>query len=195
VRLVLAALLSSLAACASFTTPSAATLAHIAPAPVAARLPGRFELELATSGLTGTFDAVVAVEGSSFRVQVFPDVGGKVLDLMVGADRVVATMPGSRYEASAPLDGAEPHLALALALVFAELLAPVRGERVLGERAVGDGVEVELRPALGAGRVRAALDGNGAVARYELALGRIELTLTGDGAFAGRGASGRIGGG
>jgi hypothetical protein len=178
--------------CRSFATPRPETLASVAPMPLAALVPGRFVLELATPGLTGVFDGVCAVEAASFRVQLFPDVGGKVLDVVVGAAAVTGEMPGSRYEARAPLEGAPPHLALAVAALFAELLAPVDAARVLGERDIGGAVEVELRPALGSGRVEALLASSGAVARYRITLGWIDLVLDADGRIDGARVAGRL---
>jgi hypothetical protein len=106
---------------------------------------------------------------------------------------VTAEWPGGRYEAHAPLDRAEPHLALVLALLFGELLAPVGAPRVLGERVGGDGaIEVQLRPALGCGEVTARLAAHGAIEWYHVAAGRIAFEVAGDGRFAGRGASGQL---
>jgi hypothetical protein len=180
------------AGCASFGTPRPETLARIAPMPLASAVPGRFELELASPGLTGIFDGICAVDAGSFRVQLFPDVGGKVLDVAVGADTVTAELPGSRYEVRAPLDAAEPHLALALAALFAELLAPVDGARVLGERTAGERVEVELRPALGSGRVTAQLAPSGSVAGYRIRLGWIDVALAADGRIDGARVTGAL---
>lgn len=160
--------------------------------PLAAAWPGRFELEIASPGLTGTFDGVCGTDAAGFRVQLFPEVGGKVLDVAVGRDRIVAELPGSRYEALAPLDRAEPHLALVLAVVFAELLAPVTAERVLGERSVAGGVELRLRPALMAGEVRVTLTPDGSVATYRCWLGWLDVTLAADGVITGRGVRGRL---
>lgn len=188
-----AAALVLLGGCAGFTTPRAETLAKVAPMPLAKWLPGRFELELASPGLTGTFDAVCAVDGASFRVQLFPDIGGKVLDVTVGPDVVTAELPGSRYVAHAPLDRAEPHVALGLAALFGELLAPVRANRVRGERTGSGGVvEVDLRPALGCGIVTAQLGNEGAIGQYHVALGWIEFTLDADGSFRGRAFRGQL---
>lgn len=179
--------------CSSFTTPRPATRLGIAAMPLARLLPGRCELELDSPGLTGTFDVVVAVTGDSFRVQLFPDVGGKVLDVQVDQHTVTADLPGHHYEVAAPLDAAPPHLALAFALLFGELLAPLRGDRVLGERVAGDDrSEVQLRPSLGAGQVRARLGPDLRVEHYWLQLGRIEFELAADGAFGGRGFRGRL---
>ena len=186
-------LLGSLGACASFAAPTAATLAKVAPMPLAAALPGRFELEIASPGLTGAFDGVCGVDAAGFRVQLFPEVGGKVLDVTVGRDRIVADLPGSHYEALAPFGSAEPHLALVVAMLFAELLAPVQAERVLGERAGAAGeVEVRQRPALAGVDVQALLGADGAVRRYRCVLGWLDLTLDADGTFTGRSVRGSV---
>jgi hypothetical protein len=185
-------LAAGLAGCASFATPRPETLAKVAAMPLARVVPGRFELELASPGLTGVFDGVCAVDGRSLRVQLFPDVGGKVLDLTVGEDAVTAELPGGSYAAHAPLDRAEPHLALALAALFAELAAPVEAGRVLGEREAGGLVELELRPALGSGTVVVALAPSGAVERYRVVLGWIAFELGADGHFAGTRWSGSL---
>lgn len=158
--------------------------------PLASLLPGRFEIELSSPGLTGTFDALCAVTPAGARLQLFPDVGGKVLDLTIGADRIEADMAGSRYEAHQPLDRAEPHLALALALVVAELLAPVGADRVRGERRATDGVELSLVPALGSGTVTVMLTAAGVIRSYTMSLGWIELTVRADGCIEGRGCRG-----
>lgn len=162
--------------------------------PLARRLqPGRFELELLSPGLAGTFDAVWGSDAEGLRLQLFPDVGGKVLDLRIGADSITAELPGSSYRATAPLDRAPPHLALALASVLAELAAPVDQARVLGERTQADGrTEVLLRPALGGGTVAATLATDGTIAAYVIELGAVRLRLTADGIFAGPGLSGRV---
>ena len=186
-------LLLLLAGCSSFSPPTALTLAKVAPMALAGLLPGRFELELTTPSLTGTFDAICVVEASSFRLQLFPDVGGKVLDLVVCENTVTADMPGSRYEAKAPLAAAPPHLGLALAALLAELLAPVGPDRVVGERQVaGAGVEVQLRPALGSGSVSARLSAAGSIESYAIQVGWIEFVCTAAGEIRGRGVAGQL---
>jgi hypothetical protein len=148
---------------------------------LAALLPGRFELELASPTLTGVFDGVCAVDGAAFRLQLFPDVGGKVLDVWVGPARVVAEMPGNRYVADAPLAAARPHLGLLLAAVFAELLAPAAAERVLGERSHDGAVQVQLRPSLGAGEVVATLGDDGGIVLLAVAIAGMRIELARDG--------------
>ncbi|MBL8756271.1 MAG: hypothetical protein JNK15_23450 [Planctomycetes bacterium] len=180
------------AGCAGFHAPRAETLASLRPMPLATLVPGRFEVEIETPGLTGTFDAVSAVFGRGVRMQWFPDVGGKVLDLRVDADAVVADLPGHHYEAKAPLEAAEPHLGLVFAIVLAELLAPVTPERVRGERSCDGATELCLLPALGAGSVVARLATDGSVASYRLRLGWIDCTLDAEGTLRGRDCVARL---
>lgn len=179
------------AACTGFGPPQPATLARLQPMPLARLVPGQCELELESPALSGTFDALVAIVDGAPRLQLFPDVGGKVLDVEILADGVRAELPGSSYRATAPLAAAEPHLALVLAVVVAELLAPVTAARVLGERVDGGGErELELAPALGSGRVRVVLGGDGAIQSYRCELGWLDFTFDADGALRGRGFRG-----
>jgi hypothetical protein len=189
---VVQALLVLAAACAGFGPPRAETLAALAPMPLAALVPGRFELELEAPGLTGTFDAVGAVVGEGVRLQLFPDVGGKLLDVQASAAAVTADVAGHRYEATAPLDGARPHVALVLAAAVAELAAPLGSDRVLGERVVAGGVELRLRPALGAGEVRAEVGSDGVLSAYRVRLGGVQFALHADGRLVGSGFAGRF---
>ncbi|MBL9079112.1 MAG: hypothetical protein JNL08_16530 [Planctomycetes bacterium] len=175
------------AACQGFAPPTAEVLQRVRPMPCAARVPARFELELESPALTGVFDGVSAVGPQRFALQLFPDVGGKVFDLVVTADRIAATTPAGDYVATAPLDGAPPHLALVLAAVFAELLAPVPPARVLGERQCDGVVQLRLAPALGSGEVVAELAADGTIAAYRIALGRLAVTLRADGTVTGSG--------
>jgi len=194
-RALLLLLAMPAAACAGFGPPRQETLAMVQPMPLARLLPGRFELELASPSLTGTFDAVCGVATNECRLQLFPDVGGKVLDLTLRAASVVAEFPGSRYEAESPLDRAPPHLALVFAAILGELLAPVSAERVLGERRGADGAtEIGLQPALGSGSVVATLAPDGRVSEYRIRIGWVRVALRADGSFDGDGFSGRVNG-
>lgn len=186
------AVLALAAGCAGFALPRSATLEALAPMPLAKLVPGRFELELQAPGLTGTFDAVCAVAGEEVRLQLFPDVGGKLLDMRASAAAVIADVAGTRYEAAAPFLDARPHLALALAAALAELAAPVRPGRVLGERTVGGAPELLLLPALGAGEVRAMVGSDGAIAVYRIRLGGLSFALHADGRLEGRGFAGHF---
>ena len=189
--LLLFALLTC-AGCRSFGPAAQETLARLRPMPLAGQLGPSFELELESPQLAGVFDGVWDLEDGVLRVQLFPDIGGKVLDLTARKGEVQATTPDGDYRASAPLDDAPPHLALVLAAVLAELGTPVTAARVLGERAAdGGGVEVRLAPALG-GEVRATLGPDGAIRRYRLSFGWMEFDLDGTGVFGGSRFSGRV---
>ena len=121
--IVMATLL--LAGCNSFAPPRTETLTRLAPMPLAAALGDTFVLELESEHLAGVFDVVCVLDEGALRLQLFPDIGGKVLDLTAREGRVVATTPDGDYEASPPLDDAEPHLALVLAGLLAELRVPL----------------------------------------------------------------------
>lgn len=189
-RRACASAVALLAACQGFAPADAATAASVRPMPLAAVVPGRCELELQSPGLSGTFDAVVARDGDAVRLQLFPDVGGKVLDLRVGADGVAADFAGQPYRAAPPLDGAPPHLALALAAVVGELASPVAPDRVAGARRRDGATEVELRGGVVGLPVVARLAPDGAIAAYAWRMRGFAFELTADGRFAGPGFTG-----
>jgi hypothetical protein len=183
--------------CAAWSPPRAATLASLAslaPMPLASLVPGQFELELRSPGLSGTFDAVCAIDGDGLRLQLFPDVGGKVLDVVVGNDTITADLAGTPYVARAPLHRAAPHPALLLAAVVAELAAPIVPARVRGEREAHGGIELDLAPALGGGAVRATLTPGGVVAAYSIELAGMSFVLHADGRLRGAGFAGHLAG-
>lgn len=180
--------------CQGFAPVSPATQQLVRAMELSERIPAdQFLLEIESPYLAGVFDVLFVVEQQTMRAQLFPDVGGKVLDLTVGPQVITATMPGESYRAEPPLQQAEPHFALVLAAMLGELMAPVTAMRVVGERIGREGrIEVQLRPALGAGEVTAELAPNGRIHRYQIRLGMLSFTLDADGAFAGRGFSGRL---
>lgn len=188
------AMVSLTGACSSFGPVAAATREAVGSMPLSEDLPAeQFVLELESPVLTGVFDVLFVHEAPTMRMQLFPDVGGKVMDLTVDRLGVTARTPTDTYRAETPLDDAEPHLGLALAMMMSEMVAPVTGERLLGQRTESDGsLSVQLLPALGAGRVTAHLGGDGRIDAYHLSLGILQLSLDGSGAFSGRGFSGRI---
>jgi hypothetical protein len=182
-----------LPACQGLQPPRPETLARLRPMPLASAIRGKFELELQGPGLSGTFDAVCALEGRCCRLQLFPDIGAKVFDLRLEEASIAADGPWGHYEAKAPLEDAAPHLALVLGAMLAELLAPVRAERVLGERPGSDGrTQVSLRPALGSGVVLATLGPDGAVEAYDITLGHVGFTIGAEGSLRGRGLAGQL---
>ncbi len=186
------ALLPWLAACAGFAPPSAATAARLRPMALADAVPGRCELEIESPGLNGAFDAVVAVDECAVRLQVFPDVGGKLIDLRIDADAMTADIGGAAYRASPPYGDAEPGIALVLGAIVGELATPVTPERLRGERRRGDAVEVLLAAGRGGSPVRATLAADGRVATMAWHDLRVPFRLHADGTFSGPGFRGRI---
>lgn len=183
-----------LSGCHSFAPASPATQQLVRAMELSERIPAdQFLLEIESPYLAGVFDVLFVVEQQIMRAQLFPDVGGKVMDLTVGLDAITATMPGQSYRAVLPLQQAQPHLALVLAAMLSELMAPVTAARVVGER-IGSGgqIEVQLRPALGTGEVTAELGPTGRIQCYQISLGVLSFTLGADGSFAGRGFTGRL---
>lgn len=183
----------ALAACQGLLPPRPETLARLRPMPLASAIRGRFELELQGPGLSGTFDAVCAIEGRCCRLQLFPDIGAKIFDLRLEEATIAADGPWGHYEAKAPLDDAAPHLALVLGAMLAELLSPVQAARVIGERPGSDGrTQVWLLPALGSGVVVATLAPGGEIETYAITLGHVEFTVQADGSLRGRGIAGQL---
>ena len=179
-----------LVGCQGFAPADPATVAALRPMPLAAIVPGRCELELHSPGLSGTFDAVIARDGDAVRLQLFPDVGGKVLDLRVDASGIVVDFAGQPYEARAPLASAPPHLALALAALVGELASPVAAERVAGQRPRDGATEVQLQGGLVGLPVVARLGADGAITAYAWRVRGFAFGLTADGRFAGPGFDG-----
>jgi len=186
------ALLPWLTACAGFAPPSAGTAARLRSMALADAVPGRCELEIESPGLNGAFDAVVAVDERAVRLQVFPDVGGKLIDLRMAADAITADIGGVAYRAAPPYGEAELGLALVLGAIVGELATPVTPARLLGERRRGDVVEVLLAAGRGGSPVCATLAADGRIAAMAWHGLRVPFTLRADGTFAGPGFRGRI---
>ena len=162
--------------------------------PLAAQIPSDdFVIEVESPYLSGVFDVFCSHNPEAIRLQMFPDVGGKVLDLTIRQNAIDASMPGDSYRAAAPFDAAEPHLALVLAVILTELQAPIVAERVIAERCGADGLlEVTLAPILRGGQVIAEVGQAGEIRCYRCHFGGLEFSLAADGTFVGRGFAGRI---
>ncbi|MFK7739604.1 MAG: hypothetical protein AB8H80_04710 [Planctomycetota bacterium] len=217
---ILGALLAAAAAtqtsgCRGFDRPRAETLLELRAMPWTQELfDSAFEIEIDGPMLAGIFDAVLARAGGgdavgaaetsaeapalAVRLQLFPDLGGKVLDVVASPLGIFATGDASRgapaYRAEPPLDRAEPHLALLLGALLAEVTCPPAPARVLGERRAAEGRELQLRPALAAGSVVVMLEPSGEVRRYRISIGWLQISVEADGRFEVSGADlrGRI---
>lgn len=138
--------------CASFGPPStelAAQLREHAPPPAPARQRALVEVE--GERFAGTFDAVLIWDGtrSSARLQLLPEVGGKVLDLAITPARIVGYLPPAGIALEHALAGPQPpprHVLTFIAASVLEVGTPITPERVLGERASEGGRELSLRP-------------------------------------------------
>lgn len=180
--------------CHGFAPATPETLLRIRAMALAQQLPTeQFVLEIESAHLAGVFDVLCRSEPEALRLLLFPDVGGKVMDVLASPSAITAILAGQTYRAVAPLDQAEPHLALLLGAMLIELRADVGTDRVLGERRSAAGqVEVQLRPALQAGTVFAELAADGRIASYQITLGWLQFTLLADGSFVGRGFTGKL---
>jgi hypothetical protein len=101
--------------------------------------------------LTGEFDGVaLAADRSpspSVRVQVFGDLGPKMLDLAARPDRIVGYFPQTMEGVDCLLPGeAAPHLLLFMGVTLLEDLLPFRRSRVVGLQDEEDGVWLRLKP-------------------------------------------------
>jgi len=193
VRLGVLVVVGLLAGCRGFAPASAEAKSWVRPMELAESMPAeQFVVEIESAHLAGIYDALLVAEGGVVRMQLFPDVGGKVLDLTVAAAHISCELPDASYRAEPPYAAAEPHLALVFAAIFAELRSPPAA-RVIGERREAGRIrEVQLEPALGSGTVTATLLPDGQIQCYRISLGYLEFSLSGDGSFAGPGFAGRL---
>lgn len=140
------------ASCSSYETPTAETFRRLnlspAPPPAATRI--RVHLSLDSRWLAGEFDGVVvALPGRSpvARLQLFGDVGPKMIDLLARPDRVAGYFPQTREGLDVRLpEQATPHPLLFLGVTLLEDLADVDESRVLGVRESDPGWWLDLKP-------------------------------------------------
>lgn len=136
--------LSLLGACQSFrpmTDAERAAFRPILQEPVRVRA----HVTIDSDRLRGGFDALLVADpdGPKVRLQLFPDVGEKVLDLIARPDRFVGRLAGERIDV-AP-ENARPDALSLFAFTLLELFAPVTADRVAGVR----GTAFRLRPVAG----------------------------------------------
>lgn len=182
--------LLALAGCAGFHQPSAAELQalllaadpHVGgalaigplaggAAPAAAACAG--VVTIAAPRLAGTFDAALLVEPGPrgrARLQLFPDLGGKVLDVVACDERIEGVIPhaSQHVRADPRAERLEAHLLAFAGVTLLELATPVTRSRVLGVRRAGTGYELRLAPRAAASEVVASVDAGGRVQRIAL---------------------------
>jgi hypothetical protein len=107
----------------------------------------KVKLDIESPWLSGQFDGVVLVKpGPVVRAQFFPDLGGKVLDLLAKPGRIVGYFPMAHEGVDCALpDEAVPHPLLFMGLHLLERAAPITRGRVTGWFAVSTGDTVRIR--------------------------------------------------
>jgi hypothetical protein len=114
----------------------------------------RFRMSVDSPWLAGEFDGIVVAHrfmlNPVLRVQLFGDLGPKMVDLVARPDRIVGYFPQTREGIDCDLPReATPHLLLFLgASLTEEFLGWGDRSRVTGVRAEGDGAWLRLRPTI-----------------------------------------------
>ena len=108
----------------------------------------KLRLDIESPWLSGQFDGVVLVKpGPVVRAQFFPDVGGKVIDLLAKPTRITGYFPMVHEGLDCALpDEAVPHPLLFMGLHLLERAAPITRERVTGWFAISTGDTIRVRP-------------------------------------------------
>ncbi len=98
----------------------------------------RVRLDVESPWLSGQFAGVVlARPGPEVRAQFFPDIGGKVIDLLATPRRIAGYFPMSREGMDCRLpEEARPHPLLFMGLHLLERVAPLAPERVTGWKVI-----------------------------------------------------------
>lgn len=113
----------------------------------------KFRMSVVSAWLTGEFDGVAVATGGSgspaARVQIFGDLGPKVLDLASRPQRIVGYFPQTMEGVDCALpDEAAPHLLLFMGATVLEDLVPFRSSRIVEIREEEDGAWLRLKPVL-----------------------------------------------
>jgi len=113
----------------------------------------KFRMSVDSAWLTGEFDGVAVATGGSgspaARVQVFGDLGPKVLDVASRPHRIVGYFPQTMEGVDCALpDEAAPHLLLFLGATVLEDLLPFQSSRIVGIRTEEEGTWLRLKPVL-----------------------------------------------
>jgi len=153
VRRLLGILLIAAGGCSGFVPPTAEDFRRLRldPAPrhpEAVRY--RIRLSVDSAWLAGEFDGVVLARlgpSPKARVQLFGDVGPKVVDLLASPERILGYFPQAHEGVDCRLPGeAAPHPLLFLGASLLEDFADVPEERVTGVRPDPEGWWLDLKP-------------------------------------------------
>ncbi len=127
------------------------------------------EVTLESDHLSGVFQVALAVRSGPeprLRMQLFPDLGGKLLDLAASTERIVGYFPQVRNGVSVGAldeEKAPRHILVFMGLTLLEASCPVTTDRVLSLRDSDEGLELVLQSSWPGLSVRAFLDGSGKV--------------------------------
>jgi hypothetical protein len=141
------------------------------------------EVRIESSKVSGTFTALlVAQRGDAprARLQLLPDLGGKVLDLAISECRIAGYFPQAREGVDVPLEDAERaprHLLVFMAITLLEELTPL-SPRVLGAERRGELFALTLAPALEGASVEALVDKDGFVSERRYRFRHVGWTET-----------------
>lgn len=146
-----AALLGLLLAgcCTEFLPLTSTTLDHArrVPPPEGPCVRRKLRVTIECPWLNGEFTGLLAARtgpAPQVRLQLFPDVGGKVLDLLARPDRISAHLPKTGESVDAE-PGASSHPLVFMGVTLLEHLAPIR-DRVNGVRHEGDDLWYRVHP-------------------------------------------------
>lgn len=155
-RLLLGLVLLAATGCTGFTPPTPNQLLFLSsqdpePSSVVDRF--RVQLSLDSPKLAGEFDGVVLARHGGIppvvRLQLFGDLGPKMLDLLATPTRIVGYFPQAREGIDCELpDEASPHFLTFLGGTLVEHFAERPGSRVVGVRTDPDGLWLRLRPVI-----------------------------------------------
>ena len=158
-RRLLAAALLATAGCAG---PNVSQDLRLPPpeagAPVTARV--RFSIDIESPWMSGRFDGMALARfdaSPAVRVQLFPDMGPKAVDLSARPDRIVGYFPFQKQgvDCSLPTEAA-PHFLLFMGATLLERYVPIRARLKEASRQ-GEGWQVELHPVVEGTEVSAFL--------------------------------------
>ena len=157
-------------ACQTFDPPDPGWSARYAepdPVPEALAWTRSGLLDADSEALSGLFVVALAVERipeTRIRLQLFPEIGGKVLDLEVSSHALHALLPYTAEELTLDLQDDAPlprHLAVLMGITLLEAHQPLGAARILGQRKNPGGFELLLEPRLAGVRVVALVDPDG----------------------------------
>lgn len=157
----------ALCGCRIFVEPSPELLSRVRganPTPPP-HVRAKVRVHLKSPWIEGQFDGVLLARtglAPRVRLQAFPDLGGKVLDVLARPDRVIGYLPQSNEggDHALPLDGI-PTALDCLGISLLEHFAPLGDDRVLGMKEYADGWSIRLRPVVEEIEMTAWLDNDG----------------------------------